>query len=77
MNFECNAETKDVLIMRETRLGLDFSGIVLQIVGKRDRRGLHRRERNQLVFHCKRDQLRTRDNEFSSGHTELETFTGC
>ena len=59
--------------MRETRLGLGFTGIILQTVWKSGPRGLQRRE---LVFHCKRDQLRTRDNEFSSGHTEVETFTG-
>lgn len=41
---------------------------------KMDWRELHWKERNQLVFYCRRDQLGTRHNEFGSGHTELKTF---
>lgn len=32
--------------------------------------------KESVVVHCRRDQLRARDSEFSSGHPELETFTG-
>lgn len=76
MSCECNGETKDFLIVRETHLGLGFCGIILSTTGKAIREGYVGKQRKPFVFHHKRDQLGMRDNEFSSGHTELETLMG-
>ena len=40
MSCECNGETKDFLIVRETHLGLGFCGIILSTIGKSNQRGL-------------------------------------